>query len=88
LRARVQIFYKFRRYTFACPLDFEELNKVFEPAIVIINYCTRIIIGYYNYNCIIRAQYNYYISNKGLLEECDKETNVAVTEAAITSCLK
>jgi len=27
------------------------------------------------------------ISNKGLLEECDKEQNVAVTGAAATSCL-
>jgi len=32
--------------------------------------------------------YNYYISNKGLIEECDKEENVAVTGAATTSCLK
>ena len=32
--------------------------------------------------------YNYYISNKGLLEERDKGEYVAVTEAATTSCLK
>jgi hypothetical protein len=31
---------------------------------------------------VINAQYNYYISNKGLLEECDKEENVKVTGAA------
>jgi hypothetical protein len=31
---------------------------------------------------------NYYISNKGLLEECDKEENVAVTWAVTTSCLE
>jgi hypothetical protein len=30
----------------------------------------------------------YYISKKGLLEECDKEENVEVTVAAATSCLK
>jgi hypothetical protein len=69
-------------------LDFEELNKALEPAIVIINYCTLIINAYYNYNCIIKAQCNYYISNKGLLEECDKEENIAVTGAATTSGLK
>ena len=27
----------------------------------------------------MNAQYNYCISNKGLLEECDKDENVAVT---------
>ena len=32
---------------------------------------------YFNY--IINAQYNYYISNKGLLEECNKEENLVVT---------
>ena len=88
LRAPVQIVYKFRRNTLACPLDFEELSKVLEPSIVIINYCALIINAYYNYNCIINAQCNYYVSNKGLLEECDKEENVAVTGAAVTSCLK
>ena len=36
-----------------------------------------IIITYYNY--IINAQCNYYNSNKGLLEECDKKENEAVT---------
>ena len=30
---------------------------------------------------------NYYISNGGLLEECDKEQNMAVTVAAAASCL-
>ena len=47
MRARVQIVYKNRRNTFACPLDFEELNKVLEPSILIINYCTLIINAYY-----------------------------------------
>ena len=32
--------------------------------------------------------YNYYISNKGLLEVCDKEEIVTVTGAHTTSCLK
>jgi hypothetical protein len=69
-------------------LDFEELNTVLESTIVIINYGTLIINACYNYNCIIKVQCNYFISNKGLLEECDKEKNVAVTGAATTSCLK
>jgi hypothetical protein len=37
---------------------------------------------------LINAQYNYYILNKGLLEERDKEENVEVNGAATTSCLK
>jgi len=32
--------------------------------------------------------YDYYISNEGLMEECDREESVAVTGAAATSCLK
>ena len=47
--------------------NFEERNKVLEPSIIIINYCI-----------IINAQYNYYISNKGLFDKCGKEQNVAV----------
>ena len=35
-----------------------------------------------------KNQDNYYISNKVLLEERDKQENVAVTGAAIASCLK
>ena len=46
--------------------NFEEQNKVFKSTIIIINYCIIIIHAYYN--SIINAQYNYYISNKGLLE--------------------
>jgi len=57
-----------------------------ESFIIIINYCINIR-AYYNYT--INAQYNNYITYKGLLEECDKEENVAVTvAAATTSCLK
>ena len=67
--------------------NFEEHNEVLESSIIIINYCIVIIINAY-YNCIIRAKYNYYISNKGLLEECDKEENVAVAGAATASRLK
>ena len=37
--------------------NFEEQNKVLEPSITI--YCI-IINAYYNYNCIINSQYNYY----------------------------
>jgi len=43
--------------------NFEEQNKVLEPFIIMINYLCI---------CIINALYNYYICNKGLLEECDK----------------
>jgi hypothetical protein len=39
-------------------------------------------------NYIINTQCNYYISKKCLLEECDKEENVAVTWAATVSCWK
>jgi hypothetical protein len=47
--------------------NFEEKN-VMEPSIIIINYYIIIIItitAYYN--CIINGQYNYYITNKGLI---------------------
>ena len=40
------------------------------------------------YNYAINVRYNYYVSNKGLLEKWDKEENVEVTEAANTSHLK
>jgi hypothetical protein len=33
-------------------------------------------------------EYNYYISNKGLVEERDKEENLEVIGAAVASCLK
>jgi len=69
-------------------LEFKELSNVLDPSIFIINYCALFINAYYNYNCKNNAQCNYYISNKCLLEECDKEENVAVTGAAVTSCLK
>jgi hypothetical protein len=50
---------------------------------IIINYW--IVINVY-YNYIINEYYNYSVSNKGLLEECDKEENVKVTGDATTSC--
>jgi len=39
---------------------------------------------------MINILYNYYITNKGLLEECNKEENLEVTgaAAAAASCLK
>ena len=69
----------------------EQQNKVFKFAIIIINCCIIIIIiiiiiNEY-YNSIINAQYNYYISNKGLFEACNREENVKVTAAPTTSCL-
>jgi len=36
----------------------------------------------------INAQYNYYISSKGLPDLCDEKENVAVTGAATASCFK
>ena len=54
----------------------EQHSKVFKSFIIIIHYCIIIIIiiivNTYN-NYIINAKYNYYISNKRLLEECGKE---------------
>jgi len=35
---------------------------------------------YYNY--IINEYYNYSVSNKSLLEDCDKEENVKVRDAS------
>jgi hypothetical protein len=40
---------------------------------------------YYKY--VINAERNFAISNKGVFEECDKEENVEVTEAATAPCL-
>ena len=37
---------------------------------------------------IIKELPNYYISNKGLLEECDQEVHVEVNVVAATSCLE
>jgi hypothetical protein len=37
---------------------------------------------------VIFAWYGYYMSNKSLLEECNKEDNVAVTWAAAAYCLE
>jgi len=67
-------------------VNFEEQCKVLKPSIIIINYS--IIIINVDYNYIINTQYNYCISNKGLLEECHKEENVAVTGAAAVSLFK
>jgi hypothetical protein len=48
--------------------NFEEQNNVMEPSIIIIiNYYIIIITITAYYNCIINAQYNYCISNKGLV---------------------
>ena len=67
-------------------VNFEEENRVLKTFMVIINYYITIN-AYYNCNCIINAWYNYYISNKGLLDECDKEDNLEVT-GGVTSCFK
>ena len=61
-------------------LEFWRQNKVLEAPIIIINssiivVITIIINSYYNYTNNIN--YNYYISNEVLPEECDEEENVA-----------
>jgi hypothetical protein len=63
--------------------NYEEQYKVLKTSVIINNY--RIIIIDECYKYIINAHYNYYISNKGLLEECYKEEYVAVTGAATAS---
>lgn len=86
----------FRRLVPTLPINFEEIfwcahgnfedqNKVLESFTIIINYRLMIINTYYD---IINAQYDYYISNTALFEECVKKENVQVTVAAATSCLK
>jgi len=73
---------KFEGIFFFAHENFEEQKKVLgvsHKLLLTIN-------KYYNY--IINEQYNYNISNKGPLEECDKEENLEVTGAASTSCLK
>jgi hypothetical protein len=66
--------------------DFKDQNKVLESYIMIINSC--IIINNPCHNYIINAQYNFHISHKDLLQECDKEENLEVIGAANTFCLK
>ena len=39
----------------------------------------RVLVVFHNY---------YYVTNKGLIEECDKKENLEVTGAATASCLK
>ena len=39
----------------------------------------RVLVVFHNY---------YYVTNKGLTEECDKKENLEVTGAATASCLK
>jgi len=87
LRMRAQIVYNFEEILSRVHGNSEEQNKFFKSAIIIIYYCIIIIINAYC-NSIINAQYNYYISNKGLLEACNREKNVKVTVAPATSCLK
>jgi hypothetical protein len=66
--------------------NFEEQNKVLKSSIFIIN--CRIIITNAYYNYVNNVQYNYCISNKVLLEECDKEAYLEVPVAATTSFSK
>ena len=66
--------------------NFEEQSKVLEISIIIINYC----IIDAHYSSVINASCHYYISNKGLLEECDtgKKKKIEVTRAATISCFR
>jgi hypothetical protein len=68
--------------------NFEEKNGV--GAIqFIISFCINIIINaYYNDNCLNTSLYRYCISDRVLMDECDKEENLEVTDFAITSCLR
>jgi hypothetical protein len=65
--------------------NFEEQNKVLESSIII-NYFIIIINAYYNY--MINAYYGFYVCNKCLFEESDKEENLEVNGAASTSSSK
>jgi len=66
--------------------NFEEKYNVLNSSIIIINHCIIISNAYYNY--IINAWYKDRIANKGLVEECDREENVAVSGAVNASCLQ
>jgi hypothetical protein len=57
----------------------------FELAVFIVNHC---IIKIKHCNKIINSQHNYFIYNKVLLEESDKQENLEVPGAATASCLK
>jgi hypothetical protein len=78
------LFVNFKEILSCAHGNFEELNKVLESSIIIINSCMIFINACY----IINAEYNYNISIKGLFEECYKEENVEVTGAATASCSK
>ena len=62
-----------------------EFNSAFK-GLIIVNHAIIIINTYYNYS--ISTQYNCYVSNKGPLEKCDKEDQMAITVAAAASCFK
>ena len=55
---------------------------------VIISFCINIIINAYcNDNFLNNSLYRYCISDRVLMDECDKEENLEVTGVAITTCL-
>ena len=66
--------------------NFEEQSKVLEISIIIVTYC--IIINDAHYSSVINAYCHYYISNKGLLEECNIKKKLEVTRAATVSCFR
>ena len=65
--------------------NFEEQNKIFESSEKLL--ITELLLMHSIYHYIINSQHNSCISNGGLLEEYDKEQNMAVTVAAAASCL-
>jgi hypothetical protein len=79
LRARPQTVHKFGRNISRARENFDEHSKVLESSIIIINYYIISVLRHVWLYCTIDVQYNYYISNKGHLEECGKAGSVAVT---------
>ena len=75
-------------YFFRVPMEILKRKMFLGKSKIIINFLINIIINAHNNNnFIINSLYNYFISNRVLLDECDKEENVQVTEANITFCV-
>jgi len=69
-------------------IEILKINMDLGRSKIVINFLIKIcVIAYHNDNIIITSLYNYFISNRVLLDECDKEENLQVTGANITSCM-
>ena len=67
----------------------EDQSRFLETFIIIINYFIIITNTHYKYIIyLLRSIFFMLYSNKGLLEECDKEENDTVTVAGVACCLK